>query len=177
MKKALVVIASMLILMTSCKKDPKMVYEPSKFPTESKKNELGVFKIHVKRQSGAIYVHVKINDAVSFDFAYDTGCSLLLSLSITEATQLAKSGALVVDDVVGEIETGLADGSLSKEAVVRIKQISLMDLDGKEHILNNIAAVVSPNEQAPLLFGLPLMEALGSSYEISQNEDVIIFKE
>lgn len=100
-----------------------------------------------------------------------------LSLSITEAVQLYKSGALVVDDVVGAIETGLADGSLSKEAVVRIKQISLMDLDGKEHILNNIAAVVSPNEQAPLLFGLPLMEALGSSYEISQNEDVIIFKE
>lgn len=44
MKKALVVIASMLILMTSCKKDPKMVYEPSKFPTESKKMNLEFLK-------------------------------------------------------------------------------------------------------------------------------------
>ncbi len=175
MKKVLVVIASMLIFMTSCKKNPEMVYEPSKFPT--KKTELGVFKIPIKRQNNEIYVHVKINDAVSFDFGYDTGCSLPLSLSITEASQLAKSGALVVDDVVGPIETGLADGSLSKGAVVRIKQISLMDLDGKKHTLNDIAAVVSPNKQAPIMFGLPLMEALGSSFEISQNEDVIIFKE
>lgn len=177
MKKVLIVIASVLILMTSCKKDPEMVYEPSKFPTESKKNELGVFKIPITRENGTYKVLVRVNGKSSYYAFYDTGCNIPLTISSTEYIQMVKEGALDGEYVLGKGNSKLADGSTSTDKVITIKQISISDVDGKEHVIKNIHATVSPNPNAPVIFGTPLMEALGSSYEISQNEDVIIFKE
>ena len=57
-----------------------------------------------------------------------------------------------------------------------LKSISFVDNDGVEHSLSNIPAVIDDNAGTDILIGLPVMQALGYSYEISQYEQLIYFK-
>ena len=58
-----------------------------------------------------------------------------------------------------------------------LKSISFVDDNGTEHTLTQIPAVIDDNVETDILIGLPVMQALGDSYEISQYDQLIYFKE
>ncbi|MDE6180032.1 MAG: hypothetical protein K2G02_02685 [Phocaeicola sp.] len=58
-----------------------------------------------------------------------------------------------------------------------LKSISFVDEDGMEHTLSNIPAVIDDNVGTDILIGLPVMQALGDSHEVSQYDQFIYFKE
>lgn len=61
--------------------------------------------------------------------------------------------------------------------VYKLKSISFMDEDGVEHTINDVPAVIDDNVGTDILIGLPVMQALGYSHEISQYDQAIYFKE
>ena len=73
--------------------------------------------------------------------------------SVELITKMAKEGKITLDDYVGEAVSKLADGSSTEEVVFNIKEIYIQGKDNKYLRLTDVDAVVSGNDEAPLLIG------------------------
>lgn len=118
-----------------------------------------------------------MNGGPQFEGTWDSGCSVPLKISTLEATALVKAGTLSESDYHSSLPITVANGQTSEYDVYKLKSISFMDEDGVEHTINDVPAVIDDNVGTDILIGLPVMQALGYSHEISQYDQAIYFKE
>ena len=174
MKKLIFFGLAMLMLISSC--ENKKAYRPSQFPNERNKHNFS-FAIPYSMKKNSIVVRVRLNNGPQFEGVWDSGCSLPLKISKLEAEALVKNGTLSISDYKSNYPVTIANGQTSEYAVYMLKSISFVDQEGVEHMLSNIQAVIDDNVGTDILIGLPVMQALGDSYEIAQNDQSIYLKE
>ena len=165
-----------LALLMLCSCGNNKVYRPSKFPDESSKRNFS-FAIPYQEKNSSIIVRIRLNGGPQFEGTWDSGCSVPLKISSLEADALVKAGTLSSSDYIDELELTVANGNKSEFSVYMLKSISFMDEDGVEHTINDVPAVIDDNVGTDILIGLPVMQALGYSHEISQYDKAIYFKE
>ena len=165
-----------LALLMLCSCGNNKVYRPSKFPDESSKRNFS-FAIPYQEKNSSIIVRIRLNGGPQFEGTWDSGCSVPLKISSLEADALVKAGTLSSSDYIDELELTVANGNKSEFSVYMLKSISFMDDKGVEHTINDVPAVIDDNVGTDILIGLPVMQALGYSHEISQYDQAIYFKE
>ena len=165
-----------LALLMLCSCGNNKVYRPSKFPDESSKRNFS-FAIPYQEKNSSIIVRIRLNGGPEFEGTWDSGCSVPLKISSLEADALVKAGTLSSSDYIDELELTVANGHKSEFSVYMLKSISFMDDKGVEHPLKDVPAVIDDNVGTDILIGLPVMQALGYSHEISQYDQAIYFKE
>jgi aspartyl protease family protein len=101
----------------------------------SKKWE-GTTEINMIRENGIYKVPIEINGS-KMDFIFDTG-------------------TLNQDDVIGEESFSDANGDISSGMVVKLKSVKIGD-----RVLNNVQALIVPNDKAPLLLGQTALAQFG----------------
>lgn len=126
-------------------------------------------------ESGVKTIHLKFNEAASFNAIFDTGCSGLL-ISMQEAMSLVKAGTLSLSDRIGTQQSSIASGEIMENEVFNIHTVTIMDVNGKAHTLNDIPATVANNPGAPVLVGNIVIDQLAKkSYTIDLSRRVIVF--
>lgn len=174
MMKKLIFLSIAIVCLCSCGNNK--VYRPSKFPDESSKRNFS-FAIPYQEKNSSIIVRIRLNGGPQFEGTWDSGCSVPLKISSLEADALVKAGTLSSSDYIDELELTVANGNKSEFSVYMLKSISFMDDKGVEHTINDVPAVIDDNVGTDILIGLPVMQALGYSHEISQYDQAIYFKE
>lgn len=176
MKRLILLSASIILLLSACEKKEELAYVPSKFPTETKLKKDYSFKIpYEKEADGNIYGVVKIGKT-PVRGAFDTGCGFSIHISLSEALQMKKNGMMFIGKEE-KVNTVLADGTIQENTIWTVSDVSITDAEGQEHVFKNVDMVIVPNVEATVLFGLPLLQALGSSFEISDSESAILIRE
>ena len=165
-----------LALLMLCSCGNNKVYRPSKFPDESSKRNFS-FAIPYQEKNSSIIVRIRLNGGPQFNGVWDSGCSVPLKISSLEAASLVKDGTLSDSDYKADLPITVANGQTNEYAVYVLKNISFMDENGIEHTLSNVPAVIDDNVGTSILIGLPVMQGLGYSHEISQYDQFIYFKE
>ncbi len=127
-----------------------------------------VIEVPFKKQDGVRIIQVKINDCAEFPMIFDTGCSGI-SISILELATLVKHGYISEDDVIGITQAQIANGDVVEEAVVNLKKLQIGDYE-----CHNIQAIISENEEAPLLLGNGALKDV-DSFSVDDEEHVIRF--
>lgn len=167
---------SLAIMMVLCSCGSKKVYRPSQFPDGHNKRNFS-FAIPYEEKNNSIFVRVRLNGGPQFEGIWDSGCSVPLKISNLEAGTLVKNGTLSESDYQSSLPIKVANGQTNEYAVYMLKSISFMDEEGIEHTLSNVPAVIDDNVGTDILIGLPVMQKLGYSHEISQYDQFIYFKE
>lgn len=158
MKKiTIAVIVIVVMLCTSCgsRQQPSSrinVWDKASSSTEK------IFVPFTRTPSGLAEVQVLLN-GVPFNMYWDTGASIT-SISALELQKLAKEGKITLDDYLGDAVSRLADGSSTEEVIYNIKEIYIQGKDNKYLRLTDVAAIVSANEEAPLLIGQNIISSL-----------------
>lgn len=120
-------------------------------------------------------IHMKINNANGYDVLFDTGCSGML-ISQLELIDLIKSGTISDDDYRRIEPVTIADGSMIKQPVYNIREISVTDTKGQSHTLNDIEATVVNNIGANILIGTSVIDNLAKkSYTVDLQKKIIRF--
>lgn len=127
-----------------------------------------------RTDSGLAEVQVSLN-GVPFNMWWDTGASVTC-ISLLELQKLAKEGKISLDDYVGPAMSKIADGSTTESAVFTIKEIYIHGQDNKYLILKDVAAMVSPSAQAPLLIGQNVISNL-PKHSFNESTGVIEFEQ
>lgn len=120
-------------------------------------------------ENGIKYVQVKVN-GVGFEMIFDTGCSSAL-ISRAEAEYLLEKGKLTPEDILGTAPMTVADGSVSENMVVNLKEVVIND----QIRCTDVQAIVSDNIAAPLLLGNEVLDRV-ASVKIDNEQGVLIFK-
>ncbi len=126
-------------------------------------------EVPFRNVNGIKYVSVKVN-GVGFDMIFDTGCSGAL-ISIAEANYLYQKGKLSEEDILGVTTSQIADGSITVNTVVNLKEVIIND----QIRCPNVIATVSDNINAPLLLGNAVLDR-SASITIDNDKSVLIFK-
>lgn len=174
MKKIVLISMSMLMILCSC--ENKKIYHPSQFP-KSQTGKHFSFAIPYTEKDGALVVRIRLNNGPQFEGIWDSGCSVPLKISQLEAATLVKNGTLSDSDYRERLPIIVANGQRNEYDVYMLKSISFMDGDGIEHTISNVPAVIDDNVETNIYIGLPVMQELGYSHEISQFDQSIYFKE
>lgn len=174
MKKIIFLCISMLVILCSC--ENKKVYRPSQFPKPQNAKDFS-FAIPYLDKKGAIVVRIRLNGGPQFEGIWDSGCNVPLKISKLEAASLVKNGTLSDSDYKQSMPVTVANGQQNEYDVYMLKSISFVDSDGTEHTIPNVPAVIDDNVGTDILIGLPVMQELGYSHEISQFDKSIYFKE
>ena len=111
--------------------------------------------IQMKKEASGIYTIPCEVNGLKLRFILDTGASSVV-LSLAEATFMIKNGYLTADDFIGMSNAVLADGSISKNAVVKLKEIKVGSLTIKD-----VRAAIVDNINAPLLLGQSVLSRVG----------------
>lgn len=127
-----------------------------------------------RTESGLAEVQVSLN-GVPFNMWWDTGASVTC-ISLLELEKLAKEDKISLDDYVGPAMSKIADGSTTESAVFTIKEIYIQGQDNKYLILKDVAAMVSPSAQAPLLIGQNVISNL-PKHSFNESTGVIEFEQ
>ena len=172
--KKLIFLCIALLTLSSCGNNK--VYRPSKFPDEASRRSYS-FAIPYQEKNNSIIVRVRLNNGPEFEGTWDSGCSVPLKISSLEATALVKAGTLSDSDYHSKLPITVANGQTSEYRVYKLKSISFVDEDGVEHTIKDVPAVIDDNVGTDILIGLPVMQQLGYSHEISQYDQAIYFKE
>ena len=114
----------------------------------------GNSEIKMIKEGGVYKVPVEIN-GTPMDFIFDTGASSIC-ISETEARFLMKQGTLSQADVVGESSFSDANGDISSGMVIKLKSVKIGD-----RTLNDVEALIVPNDKAPLLLGQTALAQFG----------------
>lgn len=140
-------------------------------------NEAKKFVIAYKKtDSGVKTVHVKLNDAASFDAIFDTGCAGML-ISLQEALSLIKAGTFSEKDRLGKQKSSIANGEIIENDVFNIHEVTLVDIDGHSHTIHDVPVTVVENPGADVLIGNRVIDRLANSlYTIDLQKQVIIFQ-
>ncbi len=127
---------------------------PAVGPTVPSQGDEGRTTVKMEKHNGVYQIPVTIDGSEMY-FIFDTGAGLI-SISTVEATFLYKQGKLTDDDVVGKADFLDANGNISSDVIVRLKEVTI----GNRTIRNVDASVVA-NTKAPLLFGQSALEKFG----------------
>lgn len=89
---------------------------------------------------------------------------------------LVKSGTLSLSDRVGTQQSSIASGEIMENEVFNIHTITILDINGKTHTLNDVPATVVRNPGAPVLVGNIVIDQLANqSYMVDLSRRVIVF--
>lgn len=111
--------------------------------------------IRMREEGGVYLIPVKINGIV-MDFIFDTGASYI-SISLTEANFLYKTGSLTDDEIIRSVDFQDAEGEISEGTIIRLKTVQL-----GSKTLYNVEASVVHNQSAPLLMGQSALSKFGT---------------
>lgn len=159
-----IIFAAIVIVMMSCtscgsrQKPSSRVNVWDKESSSIAMSDEKVFVPFTRTPSGLAEVQVSLN-GVPFNMWWDTGASITC-ISALELQKLAKEGKITLDDYLGDAVSRLADGSSTEEVVFNIKEIYIQGKDNKYLRLTDVAAIVSANEEAPLLIGQNIISNL-----------------
>ena len=129
----------------------------------------GIIEIPFIPEGGCASVKCTIND-LPLTFIFDTGASVV-SMSQLEANFMLKNGYLNQSDFVGNGRFVNADGEVSENSIINLKNIDFGGLH-----LTNVKASVVKNQKAPLLLGQTVLGRLGSIEIDNTNKKLIIRK-
>ncbi|MCD8237152.1 MAG: retroviral-like aspartic protease family protein [Prevotellaceae bacterium] len=175
-KNRIISIISVVILFTSCgtRKDE---YDPYALSGNSNEDaQKSYFEVDFKKtESNLKTVHVKLNGTNGYDAIFDTGCSGML-ISSVEFLTLIKSGTITENDYIGKATISIADGTEVEHPMYNIREVRVMDKNGKEHVVRDITATVIKNPVAEVLIGAAVIDNLANkSYTVDLKKDVIRF--
>lgn len=163
----------LFLALTSCKGRPKAIYIDYSATTESSPSDdsvvsslVSTFDIPFREEGGVKLVPVQIN-TMKVDMIFDTGCAMTL-ISQAEASYLYAKGLLSKEDLIGSVNSELADGRITKNMVINLKEVVL----GDQLVFHNVKAAVSDNMQASLLLGNEVLNRV-ASYTIDNDQRVI----
>lgn len=176
-KQIIFVMATMLLL-ASCN-SKKSEYDPYKISGGKGKQEISktAFEIDFKQTESSLKtIHINLNGSNSYDAIFDTGCSGV-SISVIEAMDMIKQGTLHQSDEGTPISVQIADGSTAQKRVFNLREVTVMDKNGKPHTLRDIAATLEPNMEAAILIGSSVIDNLAKkSYTVDLKKKVIRFE-
>lgn len=118
---------------------------------------------------GVKFVEVEINGSIGKRMIIDSGCSTTL-ISVAEANYLVQKGVLTEEDIVGQSPSMIADGSITVNTEVCLRELVIGGLIS----CTNVCAVVSDNVNAPMLLGNEVLNRAGS-YTMDNLNNQIIF--
>lgn len=118
---------------------------------------------------GVKYVEVEINGSIGKRMIIDSGCSSTL-MSVAEANYLVQKGALTADDIIGQTQSVIADGSITVDTQVCLRELVI----GGVIQCTDVIAVVSDNVNAPMLLGNEVLNRAGA-YTMDNRNSQIIF--
>lgn len=135
------------------------------------------FEVEFKKtDSNLKTVHVKLNDTNGYDALFDTGCSGML-ISSLELVELLKNGTISSDDYMGDASVSIADGSVVKHPMYKIREVKMIDKNGKGHSVTDIVATVVDNPGADVLIGSAIIDNLAKkSYTVDLRKNLIRFE-
>ena len=175
MKKVIYLIVA--VLMLSACNSKKNEYDPYKINGKEKKvDSKSSFEVSFKKTDANLKtIHVKLNNN-GYDALFDTGCSGML-ISSLELMELIKTNTISKSDYVGDAISTIADGSQIKNPMYNIKKVTVVDNNGKEHVLTDIQATVVDNIGADILVGSSVIDNLAKkSYTVDLSKKVIRFQ-
>ncbi|MEE0918065.1 MAG: retropepsin-like aspartic protease [Bacteroidales bacterium] len=165
-----------VFLFTSCgnKSNDEYSYEYEEYyedyyPDDETLIEDDYIEIAYQEKNGVKLLPVSIN-GLGFYMIFDTGCSTNL-ISRLEFASLVKNGLITEEDLLGTVQSSIADGSVVEMPVVKLREVII----GDKILFENVEAVVADNVAADLLLGNEILNRV-KSYEIDNNEQVIKFK-
>lgn len=167
----------LIIMLLSCN-SRKNEYDPYTVGGKTKKPETkAYFEVDFKKtETNVKTIHIKLNDSNGYDALFDTGCSSML-ISTLELVELVKSGTLTGNDYVGESVSTIADGTQIKNPIYNIRQVTIVDKDGKPHTLRDIKATVVDNPGADVLIGSAVIDNIAKKqYTVDLKKKVIRFE-
>ncbi|MBD5415675.1 MAG: hypothetical protein HDR46_05235 [Bacteroides sp.] len=133
-----------------------------------------VVEVPFQRTAGNL-AEVKVSlNGVTFNMWWDTGASMTC-ISALELQNLCKEGRISLDDYQGRILSRIADGSSTESFVFNIKEIYIQGLNNQYLRLQDIDAMVSPNQDAPLLIGQNIIQNL-PPHKFREDAGVIEFE-
>ena len=149
MKKVIYLLVAVLMFCACNSK--KNEYDPYKINGKEKKvDSKSSFEVSFKKTDANLKtIHVKLNNN-GYDALFDTGCSGML-ISSLELMELIKTNTISQSDYVGDAISSIADGSQIKNPMYNIKKVTVVDNNGKEHVLTDIQATVVDNIGADIL--------------------------
>jgi aspartyl protease family protein len=127
---------------------------PSTGPTVPTRDDVGKTSVKMEKRNGVYQIPVTINGSEMY-FIFDTGAGMI-SISSVEATFLYKQGRLRDEDFVGKADFLDANGNISEDAIIVLKEVTIGN-----RTIRNIQASVVANAKAPLLFGQSALEKFG----------------
>lgn len=110
--------------------------------------------ITMKYTNGIFQVPCVVN-GIPLSFIFDTGASQV-TLSITEAINMLKSGHLSRYNIWGASYSQIANGDITENTEIILDSIRIGD-----HVIYNIKASIVHNSKAPLLLGQSAIQKLG----------------
>lgn len=123
-------------------------------------------KIIMNKEGGVYTVPCKVN-GLDLKFIFDTGASNV-TMSMTEAVFMIKNGYLSKDDIYGTSYAQLADGNITENTEILLREISIADLK-----LYNVRASIVHELGAPLLLGQTAISKLGK-IQLDGNELIVM---
>lgn len=124
--------------------------------------------VKMRQDGGVYYIPARINGQ-ELEFIFDTGASAVL-ISQVEATLLWKQGRLSEEDILGEVQSSIADGSVVNNTAIILRTVEVAGVT-----LYDVEALVSANVQAPLLLGQSVMSKFGS-FTMDYERSTITFR-
>lgn len=177
-KYHVILMLASIMLLASCD-SKKNEYDPYKISGGKAKEEVSksAFEIDYKEYGFNLKtIHVTLNGAVGYDAVFDTGCSGV-SLSSLELLALMKQRTILETDKMPPVYTETADGTQQAKEVYNLREVTVMDKNGKPHTLRDIHATIEPNIQATLLIGGSVIDNLAKkSYTVDLKKKVIRFE-
>lgn len=175
MKRLVLLSASIIMLLSACEKKEELAYVPSRFPTEKKVEKDYSFKIPYEKKGNNIYGTVNLT-GTPLKGMFDTGCGIPLSISELDLYQALRNGTVITTDKPTKMKFVNADGSEYTTLCYKASYASFLDTEGQEHVIKDVTVAVR-DDVSGVLIGLPLLQALGSSFEISDSESAILIRE
>jgi|GEM_PF-5612570 len=124
--------------------------------------------INLKKSGDLFLIPCEVNGQ-EMDLYFDTGASLV-SISLGKAISLLENKKLSLSDIIGKVKLTIADGQIVDGTLILIKSIKVGDM-----FLENIEAVISGTQEAPLLFGQSAIKKFGSfTFDYNTNTIKII---
>ena len=127
--------------------------------------QLGIYaqqKILMNQEESGIYTIPCEVNGLKLRFVFDTGASDV-HISLLDAAFMLKNGYISKDDFIGKGSYTMADGSISDNAVINLKEIRIGNLRIKD-----VKASISSKINASLLLGQSAIQKIGK-YTIDGN--------
>lgn len=125
--------------------------------------------VSMEKEGGVFKVPCSVN-SIPMKFIFDTGASTV-SISLTEASFLLKSGLLSESDILSKEKFVDATGSISVGTKILLRKIEIGGL-----VIENVEASIVHNLNAPLLLGQSALSKLGE-FSFDPNGGLLTFKQ